>query len=149
MLAGATDYITKPIDFDKFFHKLLEYLPEKPDAGPQFRAEKPVSDDRFTYRIKESVPKPVKQVFLREIHKQLKILAAVTDGKTLAEKKEQLTFIAHGYKGSARFFGLLDLEAIASELEAGLKKNEPADELMPLVKKVMAIIERIRGENEQ
>lgn len=149
MLAGATDYITKPVDFDRFFHKLLEYLPEKPNAGPQFQAEKAVIDDRFNYRIKESVPKPVKQVFLREIHKQLKILAAVTDEKTLEEKREQLTFIAHGYKGSARFFGLLDLEAMSSELEAGLKKNEPADELMPLVKKVRAIIERIRGENEQ
>ena len=148
--AGAVDYITKPVDFDSFFVKIAKFLSKAAGKTETGSAGNDINGNSDSlYRIKSSVSKRIREVFIVEASEKLKTLNGITDIASLEEKKKELTFISHGYKGNARHLGLLPLEAAAADLNNSLKDNEPAEILLELVAKLARILTRMVEENEK
>jgi len=167
--SGAVDYITKPVDFDSFFTKIARHLSTAAgeiaalkgpgrtgggdrgnDTGENSRADRDVYGyTPHQYRMKESVSKRLRDVFIKEAGEKLKILNGITGESAVREWRKEITFISHGYKGNARHLGLLPLEAAATELNTGLKENESVDRLLERVTKLSRILKRMVEENEK
>jgi PAS domain S-box-containing protein len=148
--AGAVDYITKPVDFDSFFVKIAKFLSTSSGKTGNGNTNNKVNGNSDSqYRIKDSVSKRIRDVFIKEASEKLKILNGITDASSLGEKKKELTFISHGYKGNARHLGLLPLEAAAAALNASLRDEAPAENVLELVAKLSRILNHIVEENEK
>jgi CheY-like chemotaxis protein len=149
--AGAVDFITKPLDFDTFFLKVGKYCKRR--VAPATRkATLPVDkgdrSETSEYKIKDSVSKRIRDVFIKEAKEKLKTLNMVIDEDSLEKRKKEITFISHGYKSNARLLGLLSLETAAIELNSALKKSEPNQKLIELAKNLSRTLEMTVEENE-
>ncbi len=148
--AGAIDYITKPVNFNTFFSTIAKYLKNEPDRQPRGikTEEGKVKEDGEDYRIKDSCSRSIKETFLEDVKAKLVTLDGITDAASMRRRKKEIQFIAHGYKGNARYLGILPLEVVSSQLDSALKRNEPADKLISLVTKLSQILNKVVIEND-
>lgn len=142
--AGADSYITKPVDFETFFHQIAGYLdkPTAPTALP--REEKPGE-----FKISNAISKKLQNVFITDAKTKLHSLRQVTGIQSLMERIKEVNMIAHGYKGYARHVGLLNLEAAAAELNQAVKTDKPEKKILALTQKLTGVLNRVVEEYEQ
>jgi CheY-like chemotaxis protein len=111
LAAGCTDYLSKPIDRDKFFQMLGKYL--KPVVKP----------------ADVIVKKPVERMdFFKELAKKFiaglpETLAKLNDAATARDWKA-LGAVAHMLKGTAGTFGYPQLTELAAHLNAAVRNNQ-------------------------
>lgn len=164
--AGAADFITKPLDFDMILLKVDKYFKKRVASAAQDatqtadtgkngkkdeikgKEEKNGYGYESDFKIKASVSKRIQDVFIKEAKEKLKTLNEAANGNSLEKRRKEITFISHGYKSNARLLGLLSLETAAIELNSALKKNEPGEKVIELVKKLSHTLKRIIEENE-
>jgi PAS domain S-box-containing protein len=142
--AGAQDYITKPIDFQRFFSHIAQYLPDKPIAGNSHEKDSP---DDFNYKITGPFSDRVQDIFIEDIQSKLPVLKECRDMKCLKERYKEVRVICHGYKGNAGYFNLKPLTEIASTLDRAFKNDSPEDELIPLLNQLIQVLERVLEAN--
>jgi PAS domain S-box-containing protein len=112
LAAGCTDYLSKPIDRDKFFQMLGKYL--KP-AKSKNASEKKATEKKSIERMD----------FFQELAR--KFLAGLPDTLMKMNEAEQLRDwaalgrIAHTLKGTAGTFGFPQLTELAAHLNAAIK----------------------------
>jgi PAS domain S-box-containing protein len=151
--AGAVGYITKPIDFDKFFLQIGKFLKETGTDAYMAGKLSPF-DDRGglgkddEYRIKEGVSAKVRNVFLSDAHEKLAVLKEALEGDDFENKKSLLKRIAHGYKGNTAYFGLWALETAARELDQAFIDQAPTERLLTRTREVAEILAKILETNK-
>jgi signal transduction histidine kinase/DNA-binding response OmpR family regulator len=142
---GADDYIIKPIDFYRLFTKINPYLKEK--KGETKTAGKGHMKVMEKNRIKESVSKRVRNVFLMDAQKKLEVLSVALESDNVEARKNQIKLIAHTYKGNAGFLGLDHLETTAETLDTAIKVDLPVPELKQLTHKLVDVLKDIIQKN--
>ncbi len=158
--AGAAGYITKPIDFDRFFLQIGKFLKAKvsmdkdKDKDMDVLREpgqpsplKTVPGRGNKYKIKDGVSEKVRNIFLSDAQKKLALIMGILETNDFENKKNTIKIIAHGYKGNAGFFGLAVLEALAQELDQAFIDNAPFQPLIDRTRELAAILKRIIEEN--
>ena len=156
--AGAAGYITKPIDFDRFFLQIGKFLKAKVGKdkdmdidmvrGPgQQSPLKAVSTPGHENKINDGVSEKVRNIFLSDAQKKLALIMGILETNVFENKKDTIKIIAHGYKGNAGFFGLSVLEALAKELDQAFIDNAPFQPLIDRTRELAAILKRIIEEN--
>ena len=143
--AGAVDYITKPIDFDKFFLQISKYLKVKQKQNKN--KKETVEAKRRSNKIKESTSQRVRNAYMKDAKEKLKVIKGILKNKNFEERKKKLKVIAHGYKGNARYLGLDNLEMAAKALDNGLNNNAPDSTIRNLTQKMAGILKSIIDEN--
>jgi CheY-like chemotaxis protein/anti-sigma regulatory factor (Ser/Thr protein kinase) len=135
LAAGCTDYLSKPIDRDKFFHMLSKYL--KP-AKRAATAEK----------------KPLERMdFFQELVR--KFCAGLPDTLTKMDAAEEsrdwaaLGRIAHTLKGTAGTFGYPRLTELAGQLHAAIKASQADAEISQSFAALRQAIETSLAETEK
>ncbi len=143
--AGMNDYLSKPVDHQAFENALVKWLPSNADKAPwtspqNIIAVKPSANN--TMVIDSNMACWNREAALARVKKpeRLKILAA-TILESLPERQEELlqaqlnkdwqqvTFVAHGLKGSAGNFSADKVFSLAKRLEtaARLHTENPVD----------------------
>jgi len=156
---GAMGFITKPIDFDKFFSQIGRFLKTKNGKEARGKSKKKVktgsitfekkSLEEYEYVIKDTVSEKIKNIFMADAQNKLEIIVGIFENNEFANKKEEVKRIAHGYKGNARYLGLSGLEAAARELDRAFTDNEPGQTSIKLSKKLASVLKRILQENRK
>ncbi|NIM14490.1 MAG: response regulator [Candidatus Aminicenantes bacterium] len=142
---GADDYIIKPIDFYHFLAKINPYLKEKKsETKTTGKGHKEVKEKN---RIKKSVSKRLRNVFLNDARKKLEMLSRALENGNVEARKDQIKVIAHTYKGNAGFFGLRQLETTAEKLDTAIKAGLPLPELKQLTHKLSDVLKDIIQKN--
>ncbi|MCP4219200.1 MAG: response regulator [bacterium] len=146
---GATDYITKPINFDAFFERLAKHLGKKEILRP---ASGPVEKERRLpasrkYKIRESVSQQVKDVFLQDVESKIGILANILKDGRLADTKQEMRILAHNYRGNAEYFGLPELTTVAAALGKGIRAELPEHEITSLTDTLIELLNGILKQN--
>jgi CheY-like chemotaxis protein len=154
--AGAAGYITKPIDFNRFFLQIGKFLKIKVGKGngnERFRGpgDRSQLKSRTTrgheYKITDGVSEKVRNIFLTDAQKKLSLIMGILESDDFVKKRKMVETIAHGYMGNAAFFGLSVLEASAKELDQAFKDNAPLHPLINRTMELAAILKRIIEEN--
>jgi CheY-like chemotaxis protein len=154
--AGAVGYITKPIDFNRFFLQIGKFLKVKVGKGKgkemargseyQHRL-KSESARGNEYKINDGISEKVRNIFLTDAEEKLAIIKKVLEAGDFDNKKDMVETIAHAYMGNAVFLGLSVLEASAKELDRAFKDNAPIQTLINQTMELAAILKRIIEEN--
>jgi CheY-like chemotaxis protein len=154
--AGAVGYITKPIDFNKFFLQIGKFLKVKVDKGKgeemargsgyQYRL-KSESARGYEYQIKDGISEKVRNIFLTDVREKLGIIRGILETGDFENKRDMVETIVHGYMGNAVYFGLPVLEATAKELDQAFKDIVPIQTLINKTMELAAILKRIIEEN--
>jgi len=147
---GAVDYITKPVDFKLFFHKIAGILGATRQKLKQ-KAPPPldiVETKDKSYLIKEDCPPRVRSVFISETQSRLDKLKKIRGLESMVPELEVVEKIAHEYRGNAGLMGLFPLESTAVELEESIRDNLDKEEIFLQIKKIVRILERILKENQ-
>jgi PAS domain S-box-containing protein len=142
--AGAVDYITKPIDFDRFFPKIAQYLQDK--TSITYKPAEGVTNDE-NYKITGSISQRVQNIFKEDLQVKLPILKGILENNQFSERKKEIRLICHGYKGNAGYFNLTPLTNAAEELDIAFKEELPDDVLLPFVNTLIQVLERIQAVN--
>ena len=152
--AGAAGYITKPIDFERFFLQIGKFLTAKMGNDKEMAREpgeqsplKPGSIQGNEYKINDDVPGRVKNVFLTDAQKKLSLIMGILQAGDFENKKDTIKIIVHGYKGNAAFLGLSVLEAFAAELDQAFTDTTPNQTLSNRTRELAALLKRIIEEN--
>jgi hypothetical protein len=103
-------------------------------------------EDRFL--IPGTIPRKVKDVFLRESRKKLALLKGIIKDGAVEKKKDEIYVLCHGYKGNAGYLGLSALEAAAGETCRAIGKNVSGEELIRLVKHLEQMLIKSLEANE-
>jgi len=150
--AGADGYITKPVDFDRFFYEVRKVLigsdirtGDMPEDIPSCCLEKEKS--RWL-RFSPGVSPRLRSIFIKDAGRKLKVLNRVKSGDDLRELWDEVKTIAHGYKGSAAHFGLSCLEKIARQLDEGMRDGFPDKTVMGYLRQLYYLLEQILEENK-
>lgn len=143
--AGAVDYITKPIDFDKFFIQISKYLKVKQKQNKN--SKETAEAKKSSNKIKESTSQRVRNAYIKDAKGKLNVIKGILKNKNFEESKKELKVIAHGYKGNARYLGLDNLEIAANVLDNGLNNDEPDNIIRDLTQKMADILKSIIEEN--
>jgi PAS domain S-box-containing protein len=145
LAVGADAYITKPIDFDRFFSQISPFLKEKkgiPKFEPIITTANRENKKEGT-RIKESISNRVREVFLKDAQTKLEILTKALGTGNFKKSKKEIKVIAHNYRGNAGFFGLTRLENAAEQLEQALNNEEADETLTALTQNMTEILTQI------
>jgi len=160
--AGAVGYITKPIDFDRFFLQIGKFLKAKVSKDKDIDKDmdmdvlrepgqqsplKTVPGRGNKYKINDGVSEKVRNIFLTDAQKKLALIMWILETNDFENKKDTIKIIAHGYKGNAGFFGLSVLETSARELDQAFIDNTPLQPLIDRTRELAAILKRIIEEN--
>jgi signal transduction histidine kinase/DNA-binding response OmpR family regulator len=152
---GADAYITKPIDFNRFYSLVTSFLKEKKHRQPQTAREIPLKTAPENagdgIKIKPSVSERIRKVFLQEAQKKLTVLDEVlkSEDNGFKEKKDVIGVIAHNFKGNAGFMGLSRLESVAQTLDRAIKENQPVNHLKQHTQTLSNTLTDIIKENYQ
>jgi CheY-like chemotaxis protein len=138
--AGASGYISKPIDFAAFFSKIAEFITAESDQNDRPRT------NAHADRIDPSVSAAAKNVFITDSQEKLEILTAALKHADDENQMEKIKAIAHEYKGNAGYFGLKELERIAIELDMGFSNDQPQENLIKLTRQLVATVAGIVDE---
>ncbi len=142
---GADEYITKPVDFERFFSQISPFLKEKkggPEPGPIITTAN-LENKNEGIRINPSISNRVRQVFLEDAQRKLGMLTRALDTSSFKQSKKELKVIAHNYKGNAGFFGLTQLENAALQLDQALNNKETDETLKALTQNMTDILIQI------
>jgi PAS domain S-box-containing protein len=150
---GADGYITKPVDFDRFFYevrKLLSVSDGNPHTGntddvPSCCLEK---DKGRWLRFSPGVSPRLRSIFMKDAGQKLETLNRVASARQLREFWNEVKTIAHGYKGSAAHFGLSCLEKLSRQLDEGMRDGLPEQKLMAYLRQLSTLLEHIIEENK-
>ncbi len=150
---GADGYITKPVDFDRFFYEVRKLLavPQGESSGdspgdiPSCCLEK--SKERWL-RFSPGVSPRLRSIFMKDADEKLAILNRARSGGDLREYWDEVKTIAHGYKGSAAHFGLSCLEKLARQLDEGMRDGLPERTLLGFLRQLIYLLEEIIKEND-
>jgi signal transduction histidine kinase/CheY-like chemotaxis protein len=143
--AGADEYITRPVDFERFFSQISPFLKEKKgglEPGPITTTANHENKKEGTI-IKQSISNRVRKVFLEDAQKKLGMLTRALDTGNFKQSKKELKVIAHNYKGNAGFFGLTYLENAAQQLDQALNNKETDETLIALAQNMTDILKQI------
>ncbi|MCP4151818.1 MAG: response regulator [bacterium] len=179
MKAGAAGYITKPIDFEKFFPRIAAFLKEKePLSTPSTTSTMSTSSTPSTpstpsttsttstmstmstptanperntrYIIKDSISTRIKGIFLQDVKDKIQVIEKILqEGKLEEEERNRIKSIAHGYKGNAGYFELRELAKISMELDQSIKENAPDHMIITKSKSLNRILLDICNDNKQ
>lgn len=152
MDAGAVGYITKPIDFNRFFSRIGLFLKPKQTSAeikpPPVETETPKFPDD-AYLISGPVSERIRELFLKEINAKIKELENITTSESQADaRRDEIKGIAHGYKGNAGYFNLSALEGVARDLDKAVNAKIPATELLKLTNELLKCLKRIAKDNK-
>lgn len=144
---GATDYITKPIDFNHFFPKISKFLKIKKEPKEEGVKKKAadIKPERESYTIKGVVSDTVFEVFLSDAKEKIRIMDESL--KNFSKEKEKIKAIAHEYKGNAQYFGLQILETKAREVDQAFKDKKKETELKKLSSNLLTLVKDIVADN--
>jgi CheY-like chemotaxis protein len=154
--SGANEYITKPINFTRFFEIIRQLV-----FGNNKRQQMNVSaavivEKTVTARLPhdkenavadcakpiiQNVSKSVKQIFLDDAYDKLIIINNAL--KDFEQDKLRIKAIAHEYKGNARYFGLQSLEDLARNLDLAFKADENDEKLKTMTDELVFHIREI------
>ncbi len=141
MEAGATAVFTKPVDFNKFFQELAQYIrkDEKQTKGVQMETD-------YSF-IRETISQRVRQVFLEDARIKLETLEKFLSGEENGPELEDIRKIAHNYKGNAGYLGLDTLAVVATSLDTQVKNNDPPVVIRHSVSRMVELIKKIISVN--
>jgi CheY-like chemotaxis protein len=149
--AGASGYITKPINFAVFFSQINGFLKsevgQKKTPGVKPKEDKNSAADSQANKINQSISDAAKNVFIMDAKEKLQIIAEVLEHADSKDQMERIKAIAHEYKGSAEYFGLHELASVAKELDMGFKSGENPEFLIKLTRQLVVIIKGIINES--
>lgn len=150
LAAGAVGYITKPIDFSRFFSRIGLFLKAKPVAQLKTESiEELTLEPDEAYQISGPVSQRIRELFLKDLSEKIRELEDITSGEDEAGgRRDDIKRIAHGYKGNAGYFSLTALENISRDLDKAVNREVPADELLKLSIKMLNCLKRIAKENK-
>jgi HPt (histidine-containing phosphotransfer) domain-containing protein len=130
--AGYTDYLTKPIDLDRFMSKLAELLNAEPKQEPF--AKSIVSESLIEEASSTEETSPIVSRLGRNNHKFAKVIARFVgrleeqlpamDEAFWAQDFEALAKLAHWLKGAGGTVGFDVFYEPASELESAAKARD-------------------------
>ncbi|MEN8152912.1 MAG: PAS domain S-box protein [Acidobacteriota bacterium] len=143
--AGANEYFSKPIDFDALYIamlKLLDITENKVIQNLKNDMNKPEKKEtKFT--IKKEVLDKTKKVLIDDLKNKLKIIEKELNKKGAGFDNENISLIAHTYKGNADYFGLKCLETAAKDLDNGFKEKATEKELIRLSRELVSTIKNV------
>lgn len=164
MFFGATGYITKPIDFSRFFHQLSRFLKPKAVVQETLASEKttpaPHKPEKLSttqthhlnYRIvmSDAINAQICTIFLKDIKDKMATLTTLIEAKPeeLLRQIKTVKSIAHGYKGNAGYFGLTCLTTSAKALDEALKNDDPYEVFEPLIRNLLSCLTNILENNQ-
>lgn len=146
--SGANDYITKPIDFNRFFtqiNRLLNIKPGKPGINNSNERKDEILAQvaQTPYGISASVSERVRAIFLKDTRKKLALLNDILENGLQEESKKAARMIAHNYRGNAGFLGLDFLAEVACKMDDAFRNNELDEVLLEYSRKLADIMSRV------
>jgi len=154
--AGAAGYITKPIDFNRFFLQIGKFLKLKVGKGKVNERGRAPGDQTplqsgstrgHEYKITDGVSEKVRNIFLNDAQEKLALIKGILETDDFENKRKIVERIAHGYVGNAVFLGLSVLEASAKALDQAFKDNAPVQTLINRTMELTAVLKQIIKEN--
>ena len=157
--AGVSDHIGKPFDNASFYRTLAKWIPESKQAAAPVVAEKLVtavaeavapatqsSAARNTLRGIDMVNGLARfngkeeryRHWLADFVETAGALPGQLRSDLAAGQPQSATRAAHAFKGRVGMLGMTELHAVASELEAALKRDDPAGDRLARVEQVTA-----------
>lgn len=150
--AGADGYITKPVDFDRFFYEVRKLLRASPTTVANSSHDIPFccleKNKGRWLRFSPGVSSRLRAIFMKDARQKLEVLRRVESGEQLRELWDEVKTVAHGYKGSAAHFGLSCLEALARQLDEGMRDGLDEKVLMGYLRQLSYLLESILEENK-
>jgi len=112
-------YLTKPINFEILFNEICRLL--KHDDTVKTRIT--TKEIKNELKIDKDVSKNVRNIFLEDLKEKQIFLNDVIKKNNIKKKMDEISIIAHTYKGNAGYFGLKSFELLAEDLDKKLKNN--------------------------
>jgi len=144
--AGCSDYLSKPLDKQKFLACLETYL------GPAEVTAKEVSEKIVTPVSIVEADEPDMREFELEIEKEMESLRgyylenlhdlhADLESALKARKFDCLSFIGHKMKGSGSSYGFDEITQVGSEIEE-VAKTKQVDQIEPLIRRLSEFLNK-------
>ncbi|RMG33025.1 MAG: PAS domain S-box protein [Planctomycetota bacterium] len=142
LTAGCTDFVTKPIDFEKLLAAVAKALQTGPRYGrPDASDSVPLTDDRPLHCSPRS-GRPELAHLLQRFREQL--LTRIATMRTALERQQRhrIRELAHWLKGTGGTMGFDEFTAPASQLESRAIHGSAA-ELLELIDRLESLATRI------
>lgn len=114
LAGGCTDYLSKPIDIDKFYKMLAKFLPAATDEKPAESPQAAIEQMDFFRKLADQFV-----AGLGDTMRQINDAAQKGDWRAAG-------FVAHTLKGTAGSFGFPHISELADKLNKAIKANEEA-----------------------
>ena len=135
--AGATTYMTKPINFNDFFNQIPKLFTLKAAGSGSIKMS--------ANKITGSVSPRVREIFIKDVKEKVATMEAALAKEDMEADADVLKRIVHTFKGNARYLGLMNLESVAIDLDPLLKAADSMtrlrDELQDFVVLLKDILE--------
>ncbi len=112
-------YLTKPINFEFLFEEICRLL----KCDDTTRTKNIIGNNGAKFIINKNISTKVKNIFLKDLKEKQIFINKVIKKKNIKNKLDEISIIAHTYKGNAGYFGLKPFELLAKELDRKLKDN--------------------------